>query len=72
MTVTVTAGFGATGDTGFDGLVMFVGFVGLRTHVLVVVDHALHVGTLYGVPHDDTRVCVIDPIYPVWHDNVCV
>jgi len=43
----------ATGLTGFTGLDMFVGFVGLFTQVSVVVNQSPHAGSLYGVEQVD-------------------
>ena len=61
-----------TGDAGFIGDVMLVGFVIDFTQLSDVVAQGCHTGCPYGSGHVEERVWVMLPVKPVWQARVCV
>ena len=64
--------FGFVGLIGLIGLTGLLIFVAVMTHVFKVVTQSDHVGVEYGSEQLDDLFCMMLPVYPGWHDRVCV
>lgn len=64
--------FGFVGLIGLIGLTGLFIFVAVIIHVLEVVAQSDHVGVEYGSEQLEDLFCMMLPVYPGWHDRVCV
>ena len=64
--------FGFVGLIGLIGLTGLFIFVAVIIHVLEVVAQSDQVGVEYGSEQLEDLFCMMLPVYPGWHDRVCV